>query len=224
MIENKFVVSFDLCSSSKILEDLSLTSNVDIMVEMLGSLHKNISEKVHDLKGEVYKFTGDGWILLFPDDIDGTEFVAFLVEVCEICNAALQSTIRPVLESTPERIGIAIGIDRGPLLRFKLTEKSEWEWIGRSINVACRLQNAIKDKDSNPVYKALVSKQVFQRLKLPLTNYPHVAVTRRLRNIRGGENFECVKTTLFRAPQKAIATLVKRRLWIPRSISKKPTT
>lgn len=218
MSENKIVVSFDLCSSSKILEDLSLTGNVDKMGNMLRDLHIIVDAEVGKLGGEVYKFTGDGWILIFPDTINGKLFVNLLTDICARCCNALK-TVRTFLESTPQRIGIVIGMDRGPLLKIKLAGTDEW--VGRAINVACRLQNAIKDKDDEPEYKALMSKQLYQKFKAEFGICSPGAATRKLRNIRGGENFECIKVTLFRPVSSALAASIRRRLLITRKT--KPT-
>jgi len=42
-----------------------------------------------------------------------------------------------------------------------MTIYGQREYVGRALNVACRLQAAIKDNDNSPAYKALVSKAAF---------------------------------------------------------------
>lgn len=208
------VVSFDLCSSSKMLEDLTLSGNVDALGKLFAHLNMFVRAKTKELGGNVYKFTGDGWILLFPQSVDGKRFVTFLAEMCQFCHHVLRSTVIPVLEATPERIGIAIGLDSGPLLQIMLDGRSEW--VGRPINVACRLQNSIKDKDGQPEYKALISKQLYEKLKDALATHEPVKVTRMLRNIRNGAKFECIKVTLFRPLARIRAPLrIRRRLRSP---------
>ena len=196
MHENHIVVTFDLCSSSKLLEDLTLSGNVEALGQMLGHLHHFLRAKTKELNGTVYQFTGDGWILLFPDSMNGKRFVSFLTELCELQHYALHSKVTRLLESTPERLGITIGIDRGPLLQVNFSGRPEW--VGRAINVACRLQSAIKDNDHEPEYKALLSKHLYEKFRSDFTVLHPVKATRSLRNIGRGPKFECMKVTLFR--------------------------
>ena len=61
------------------------------------------------------------------------------------------------------------------------------EYIGRALNVACRLQAAIKDADDSPAYKALVSNAAFNKYFTTARKLVKAwKVKRTLRNIRGG--------------------------------------
>lgn len=78
-----------------------------------------------------------------------------------------------------------------------MTMYGQQEYIGRALNIACRLQSAIKDKDSSPAYKALVSNSVFSEYFASAARKVTVyKVRRRLRNIRGGADFNCKKIHL----------------------------
>jgi class 3 adenylate cyclase len=112
-----------------------------------------------------------------------------------IRKAQLERLILPLLESPPEIMGLTFGVETGELMRLVMMDRREY--IGRAINVACRLQGAIKDKDKHPEYKVLVSNQVFQKLSLAnLANFKPVRVVRTLRNIRDGKEYLCVKLRL----------------------------
>jgi len=70
------------------------------------------------------------------------------------------------------------------------------EYIGRALNVACRLQSGVKDQDKSPAYKALVSSLVFYEYFKDLPSISRETVKLPLRNIRGGAKFKCHKLIL----------------------------
>ena len=77
-----------------------------------------------------------------------------------------------------------------------MTMNEQTEYIGRALNVASRLQGAIKDKDKNPAYKVLISKHACNGLQISPQMHKVQNVTRRLRNIRNNQKMELVKLTL----------------------------
>jgi hypothetical protein len=196
-IENKIVVSFDICSSSNIIEDLTLTNNLKAMRDFLINIKKFLLRNSEIYLFEVYKFTGDGWIILFPEDILGRDLMHFLAEFSLFFKRELAARIIPFLETPPEIMGITFGIDGGQLIKIVMMQKPEY--IGRPLNIACRLQSAIKDNDSHPEYKVLVSKHIFEKSLKDIRGYNPKNVKRTLRNIRGGDKYQCVKLHL---PQK----------------------
>jgi hypothetical protein len=70
------------------------------------------------------------------------------------------------------------------------------EYIGRALNVACRLQSSVKEKGGSPAYKALVSNAVFNGYFSSVPNVQVRRTKRTLRNIRGGADFRCRKIDL----------------------------
>jgi class 3 adenylate cyclase len=193
-IEDRYAVFFDICSSSTILEDLMLTNHTREMRNLLIRLKKFLQRESETYGYEVYKFIGDGWILLFPDGTDGKSLIKFLEILCRTFEEKLYHSIVPKLESTPTILGLTFGIDKGPLVKLIMLQRTEY--VGRALNVASRLQRAIKDKDSAPQYKILLSKHAFGALRLPAGFRKTEAVSRSLRNIRGGKKYECVKLRL----------------------------
>ena len=192
------VVVLDLCSSSQIMEDLLLSEKFDRYEAFLTCIKRwlmNWTEAHSPPKGrfELYKFTGDGWILLFPDTIRGEHLVAFLHNLCEMIKAELARHIVPNLSTMPAVLGATLGVEAGPLVRMTMNEREEY--VGRALNVACRLQDAAKDKEAHPdCYKVLVSARLYnERLVKASAKYKVEEATCSLRNILGGRGFACRK-------------------------------
>ncbi|MFH1208480.1 MAG: hypothetical protein V1673_02835 [Candidatus Omnitrophota bacterium] len=192
--ENKIIVTFDICSSSNIIEDLHLTNNLNKYINLLISVKRFLQDNASTIGYEVYKFIGDGWIILFPDTATGDRVMDFLNKLSVHFQKEIKR-VTTILETKPEIIGITFGVNIGRLSRIIMLGKREY--IGRAINIACRLQDAIKDKDNHPQYKVLMSKYAFRAMKLGLDKYKPRSVTRNLRNVRDGKKYECIKLDLF---------------------------
>src|SRR6185295_12696527 len=100
----RIVVAFDLCSSSQIMEDLLLGARFDHYEAFLVCVKRwlmNWATAHPPGKGgfELYKFTGDGWILLFPTNTSGKALVRFMREMCEMISAELARHIIPSLST-----------------------------------------------------------------------------------------------------------------------------
>src|SRR4249920_1722735 len=90
----RIVVVIDLCSSSQIMEDLLLSEKFDRYEVFLTCVKRwlmNWTHKHSSVHGrfELYKFTGDGWILLFPPSTQGRSLVGFMSSLCEMIDAEL---------------------------------------------------------------------------------------------------------------------------------------
>jgi class 3 adenylate cyclase len=193
-VEQKIVLVFDICSSSNILEDLTLSGSLKSFRKLLASLKRFLEEQSGILDFEVYKFTGDGWILLFPPDTDGERLMTFVTRLAKFYKHEFKKTVAPFLQSKPGITGLTFGLDAGPLI--SLTMHGRREYVGRALNIACRLQSAIKDKDDRPANKILASKPIFRNLLRSLKIYEPVEVSRTLRNIIGGGRYQCIKMRL----------------------------
>ena len=201
---DKIVVVFDLCSSSQIMEDLLLSDRFDRYETFLTCVKRwlmNWGEQHSQVNGhfELYKFTGDGWILLFPATISGKALIHSMYCLCEMIDAELARHIIPSLSSMPAILGVTLGVERGSLVRMMMNERAEY--VGRALNVACRLQSAVKEKESHPpdegtvgasCYKAFVSAHLYNE-RLGNLNMPYKveAKTSLLRNILRGSGFSC---------------------------------
>ena len=193
-IEDKIVLSFDICSSTAILEDLHRTESIEAWRDFLIWIKKYLVSKSKELGFNLYKFTGDGWIILFRYDCPGSVIVPFLEDFCKNFKKRFRHEIKVLLETPPDVIGVNFGMDRGKLVSFVMRDNTEY--IGRAINMACRLQSAIKDKDKKPAYKALVTKPLYCHLKGDLSQYKCQEVERTLRNIASDKPVQCVKLNL----------------------------
>ena len=193
-VVEKIVVCFDICSSSAILEDLLATENLQVFRNLLISI-KNYIRLHCGISGlRRYKFIGDGWILLLPSETKGSALVDFLTGLSRRFSEELQKLVVPRLQDTPEIMGLTFGVDKGRLIRFQMVGRTEY--IGRPLNVASRLQGAIKDRDRHPAYKVLFSKHTYSDLAIPRDSGKVEQVKRSLRNIQGGRPLEFMKSKL----------------------------
>lgn len=188
------VVAFDMCSSSDVIEELTLSGDLRRYEQLLTSLKEHLATAQERVLFDPYKFTGDGWILLFPSHTDGNLVFTFLQELCTFFRREFQECVMQHLATPPQITGLTFGIERGPLA--SMTMYGQKEYIGRSLNVACRLQASIKDKDRSPAYKALVSNAAFNEYFSGVKGVKIRRVRRILRNIRGGSDFHCKKIEL----------------------------
>ena len=190
------VVAFDMCSSSDILEELMLNGDLNRYDQLLISLKEYLAKAQSRVLFDPYKFTGDGWILLFPKDTDGTLIFNFLRDLCSFFKKEFNKLVLRYLATPPAVTGLSFGIERGPLMG--MTMYGQREYVGRALNIACRLQSSIKDKDADPAYKALVSNAAFNQYFKSVRDVKIWKVRRKLRNIRGGSDFQCKKIEFFR--------------------------
>jgi len=194
----RLVVVFDICSSTLILEDLLRTENQQLWRNLLVSQKNLLRNKREELNFEMYKFLGDGWILLFNQKVNGIKLFDFLKLLSLHFFKRYKQLVEPVINSKISYIGLTFGIDKGTLIY--MTMNGRREYIGRPLNVATRLQGSIKDKDPLPQYKVLMSKSVYADFGDKVANrYSVQNVTRTLRNISGGEKYLCKKLKLINA-------------------------
>ena len=198
--ETRVVVVFDICSSTSILEDLKQTDHLDAWRDLLIGLKNFLRDQSETLRLELYKFIGDGWLLLLPASTTKLELFVFLRKLSGKFETAFGS-IRNLLQQQFEPIGLTFGVDYGELVR--LTMNQQVEYIGRAINVASRLQSATKELSGGPAYKALLTKHCFNSLK-PVNHQIKFQGTRlKLRNINAGAPCECVECDALHAVDSA---------------------
>ncbi|MDO8546077.1 MAG: hypothetical protein Q7R68_01830 [Nitrospirales bacterium] len=196
----KLVVVSDICSSTAILEDLLRTENQKRWRNLLIGL-KDFLRDERDTHGFImYKFIGDGWVLLFDEDFSSVKLFGLFTRLCKEYDSLYKRYIKPVLSTVVEPVGITFGLDRGTLMKVMMDGTTEY--IGRPLNVAARLQGAIKDKDQNPHGKVLMSKNAYADIRDAIKDRYHVIeVPRELRNIAGGDNYRAKKLCLFERPK-----------------------
>jgi hypothetical protein len=78
-ISRKIVVVFDICSSTKILEDLLRAENHQRWRNFLIRLKEYLVNCSQSDSFEIYKFLGDGYILLFDWDYPVDRIASFII-------------------------------------------------------------------------------------------------------------------------------------------------
>lgn len=198
--ERRIVLTFDICSSTDILEDLHRTENIEVWRNFLIWVKKYLNKKSKSESFDLYKFTGDGWIILFDFNYPGEKLIIFVENFCEAFKSKLEQKVLNILEAPPEITGLTFGMDRGTLVKIIMNRRREY--VGRPINVACRLQSSIKDKDDFPQYKLMMPNHLYNHLKKDLSDHKCVNAKRKLRNIAGDKVIRCRKIFLSMAKTK----------------------
>lgn len=195
----KLVLFFDFCSSTTILEDLLSSESEKLWRDLIITLKNFLLKEKKQLKFEIYKFIGDGWILLFDPGVDSLKLFDFLERLCKKHERIFKNKIKPVLSTEIQNTGITFGIEQGTLIRMVMNNRTEY--LGRPLNLAARLQSAIKDRDPHPQGKVLISNSAYSSMKENLRGkYKVKRAERTLRNIFDGNVYLCKKLWLFQKP------------------------
>jgi class 3 adenylate cyclase len=195
----KYVLFFDICSSTSIIEDLIRLERLKLWRDLLIQLKNFLQDESNKYGYVIYKFIGDGWILLFDKNIQGNNLFSFLKSICIKFDDIYNNNIKGVLSVPIDVVGISFGLDEGSLI--KIVMNSQTEYVGRAMNVAARLQGAIKDNDNEPKGKVLMSNKVYVDLKHGIRkSYKIYSVVRNLRNISEGKKYRAKKLCLFIKP------------------------
>lgn len=194
-VVRKLVVVFDISSSTTILEELRLNEHLHVWRNMLIEIKKFLQEQPN-IDIEIYKFLGDGWVLLFSPDVNPSELFQFLHLLTSRYFYLYCTMVTPFMQKDPRPVGLTLGIDSGDLIRLTMNEQAEY--LGRAINVAARLQGEAKHKAEDGFTNlALVSKATFHGLCPPGKNdWGATQTIANLRNISGGEFFQCFEIHL----------------------------
>jgi class 3 adenylate cyclase len=194
----KIVVFFDICSSTRILEELLRTENQYLWRNLIKGLERHLIERQASVDFELYKFLGDGWVLLFEPGLRGLYIFEFLEDLADEFFRLYNRRIDKVLSIRIPVVGITFGMDMGSCIRPTMGDDRR-EYIGRPLNVAGRLQDAVGQKGQSPANKGLVSKNLMAEFideKQIKRKYTVYRVKRTLKNISEGEDFQCLKVEL----------------------------
>jgi class 3 adenylate cyclase len=189
-IERRVVMVVDIRSSTSILDDLKQTDNLMVWRNLLIGQKETILAHRAKIGVEIYKFIGDGWILLFPEDITKHALVDFLMEVSANFDMGYDGLVESVLQRQPPQIGLTFGTDSGELIKLEMNQQTEY--IGRAINVAARLQGFAKDLKPFENYQAVFSRHSFNQMVPAYNHKLNVQeVKANLKNLVGGE-IDCI--------------------------------
>jgi class 3 adenylate cyclase len=216
----KVIVFFDICSSSKLVENLLITNNQRLWRNLLIGLKEFLHREEVKLGFEIYKFLGDGWILLFPEgSIRGEKFLRFCRRLCVEYERLFFAGVYRVLSTSDYILGLTFGVESGMLIEMEMTERQES--FGQSMNVAARLQGAVKEGDRHPQGKMLISRNAFAKMGLfENARYAGELVTLTLRNINNGADYIARKIVVHRG--ESPLTRLKRNRIVRRPRSPRP--
>ena len=190
---NKFIVIFDICSSSQIIEDLQNQGIMgrwdEFLVEITQSIENYIPE--NNIGGHIYKFLGDGYVLIVNESCS-EKILTLCFDIYQMIFPKLEVLIEEFLNIEPNRIGITIGIDYGKL--HKVSIQNQTEYLGKAINTAARLQTSLEKKEHTN--KLLISKVVKKSICRPYKSDLYKETTRQMRNLYGDSRFYCYEIDL----------------------------
>jgi class 3 adenylate cyclase len=196
----RVVLTFDICGSTVMVEDLARSYNLPVVRDLFIYLKNWLENNLPSFEGEICNFTGDGWILLFPTKIHGNQLLSFILHLALQYAEFVEEKIKPRMESLPSLVGISFGAARGNLVRFEMFERIEY--VGRPINVACRLQaaikNMVKESGKTTAYKLCVPgymfEDMFREILEDQSGSPNIVSERheeRLPNIINNQAYRC---------------------------------
>jgi class 3 adenylate cyclase len=177
----KIVATIDICSSTQIIEELIKTSNIKLWPDMIIRMNNYLTTELPKLNAFIYKFIGDGWIILFNEPYSSENIIKFLSNINIQFEKEYRDNILPKLNISPEINGLTFGMDEGELIQITLQEKTEY--VGRAMNIACRLQGLINNIDIKGGYRVFISHTLYNDLNNKLENYYPNLTERPLRNI-----------------------------------------
>jgi hypothetical protein len=201
-VVDKIVVTFDICSSSEILEALLTSDNVKAWRNLLISLKDYLIDKSTEYHAHLYKFTGDGWIMLFEWPHSGPNFMTLIQILSQFYEERFYKDIDVLLDKSPPITGLTFGIDQGKLVKFLINDNEEY--VGRAINLACRLQGVIHELDIKEGYRVFVSHRLYNKLQDNFTEYSPDATEKPLKNIIGGHPFRCYRLLVSEPPFRIV--------------------
>jgi class 3 adenylate cyclase len=193
-ITNRIVATMDICSSSRIIEDLLKTDNIKVWRDLLIEMKRYLMTKSPKYGAKIYKFIGDGWIILFVKPYSGKKVLTFLSGLYQQFEKYYNEKVFPMLDTPPEIRGLTFGLDEGKLIQ--LTMQGRTEYIGRPINMACRLQGVLNEIDIKGGFRVMISHRLFHSLKDDLGDYYSQKTERPLRNISEGIEVFCYRLFL----------------------------
>src|SRR5882672_2015064 len=118
--EQVYVLVVDVCSSTAIMEDLLTSDNLERWAKLLLKMQAFLEKESGGRRFAIYKFVGDGWILLFDIDFPPAELFALLNRLCIEYNTEFKREIRGVLSTEVDPIGINFGFEKGHLMQMEM--------------------------------------------------------------------------------------------------------
>lgn len=186
----KYVLVFDICSSTSMLEDLVLNEQPEKFNRLIQSFDDFINNKSNDYAIHIYKFLGDGYILFIDASITVDKILEFFIELVGFVKSVIEWFSRDFITTTQlPRIGITAGLEKGNLHTYRSRFTKQSEYIGRALNVAYRLQSSQTAPDH--VNRLLLSAKLYLQLKEYLLRIACSERERILKNINDENPIRC---------------------------------
>ena len=191
-VSEYYVIVFDVCSSSVILENLQEQNKLRVWKKFWEGVFKHITKiSSSGVRSIVYKFVGDGFILLYRPAFE-EDILAYCDKIKVYVNEKIDAIVAEYLDEAPARTGITIGIERGEIIRMHLLGSSEY--MGEAINAASRLQSLLKlPEHSN---KVLVSETVKSAIEAQIGERACKPVEVVLHNLYDNQSVWCYEIEL----------------------------
>lgn len=187
----KYVIAFDVCSSTVMLEDLAVKNRVEAISGLIDGLYAFLNGKVNQYPLNVYKFTGDGFMLMMDESVSMDEVLSFCVALTFISRELLVWFKEEYLSIDElSREGITVGIAYGDTFRVESpSNRSTTEYVGRPLNLATRFQGSLnKPEHTNRV---LFEKGLYKEIKNDLLRRACRRTKRVLHNVSGDTPVGC---------------------------------
>src|SRR6266436_1956184 len=120
------VVAFDMCSSSDIIEELTLKGDMARFRGFLTKIKRYLASAHNAVLLDPYRFTGDGWILLFPSDTKGQSLLTFLRDFSAFYKKEFKNDVLRYLDTPPSITGLTFGLEKGPLSPMTMYGATEY--------------------------------------------------------------------------------------------------
>jgi class 3 adenylate cyclase len=160
----------------------TLSEQVDpsVLVGVLNGYFDRMSEAISQHRGYVSTFIGDGILALFgalsPNPWQGNDAVQAALAMRE----ALAAYNRELVERGIPELSIGIGLNRGMGIAGLVGSRDlkEYAFVGRTVNVAARVQDLTRQHSADIIVTAALKKSLdprFQLRALPVTRVKGVA-------------------------------------------------
>ena len=195
----KIATFLDICSSSKIIEDLAQNEDLQLWRKTLRRIESKLEMKSHDLTFSIYKFLGDGWVLMIDPDTDKKALLQFFSELCDMFSSHFDKKLEKRLSTEIKPVGLTFGLDIGDI--FRISIGSIEEYMGSTLNIAARLQSCIsnpKKLDDDPSNQLMMIRRTYYKYFSNEVKgiYKLERARRKLKNIRNNDTFVCSRIWL----------------------------
>lgn len=193
-MSERIVLVFDICSSTSLIEDLHRTVSVHKLKLLIDEISTFLEKNKDIFHYEIYKFLGDGFILIFESEYQIDSVLEFSLALTYDCNHNIEQFIIDNIENESgiKRKGITIGIDKGNIEDILILGHNEY--VGRPINYASRLQGSLdKEEHTN---KALISLKLYREIMNDKFKIISSKTNRSFKNIAGNDQMKCYEIDL----------------------------